>query len=227
MIGLPSCPASVASCEILLTYVVGYRLLAITLAGVCGWLIYELLRRDRPAQAQTALLVWLWNPLLLIASAIGAHNDLVMLTLLLLVFWAFQRQYWLVGLLTFVLAAHVKLTVLILTPVIGLWLARRIGWGRAMAHGVTTLLVALPISWLLYAPLAGWGTLPRMLRERSAFSANSPWQLAYQMLYVNGDWPKVAVHALTVYGPTILFGIAALTICLVKFRHWRRRTRPR
>jgi len=220
--GLPSCPMSVASCEMLLAYVVGYRLLAIVLAGGCGWLIYTLVRRARPAQAHTALLIWLWNPLLLIASAVGAHNDLVMLALLLLVFWAFQRQHWLAGLLVFVLAAHAKLTVLILAPVIGLWLARRIGWGRALVQGVTTLAVGIPISWLLYAPLAGWDTLPRMLRERSIFLANSLWQLLYQMLYVNRHWPKATVHDLTVYGATALFGVAVLAICLVRFGYWRR-----
>lgn len=220
--GLPSCPASAESCEMLLTYVIGYRLLAITLAGVGGWLIYAIVRRSRPTQASVALLIWLWNPLLLVASAVGAHNDFVMLVLLLLMLWAFQRQYWVVGLLAFVLAAHVKLTVLILAPVIGLWLARRIGWRRALTRGAAVLAIAIPLSWLLYAPLGGWGTLPRMLHERSSLVANSPWQLLYQILYVNRQWPKTTVHDLTVYGPTVLFGMAALAICLARFGYWRR-----
>jgi hypothetical protein len=212
--GLPSCPEGTASCGMLSAYVGGYRLAAIALAGVCGWLIYVLVRHSRPTQAPTALLIWLWNPLLLIATAVGAHNDLVMLVPVLMVFWAFQRQYWLAGLLLFVLAVHVKMTALILTPVVGLWLVRRIGWGRTLVRGVLALLVALPISWLLYEPLGGWGTLPRMLRERAIFRANSPWRLLHQILYVNRDWPKDTVHILTVYMPTVLFVVALLIICL-------------
>ena len=220
--GLPSCPASAASCQMLLSYVTGYRLLAVTLAGVCGWLIYAIVRRSRPAQANTALLFWLWNPLLLIASAVGAHNDFVMLVLLLLMFWAFQRHFWLAGLLMFVLAAHVKLTVFILAPVMGLWLVRQIGWRRTLLRGATALAIALPLSWLLYAPLGGWGTLPRMLHERSSLVANSPWHLIYQVLSVNHRWPKTTVHSLVIYASTFLFGAAALAICLTRFGYWRR-----
>ncbi len=220
--GLPSCPSTGSSCEMLLAYVVYYRLLAIALAGACGWLIYVLVRRNRPSQASTALVIWLWNPLLLIASAVGAHNDLVMLALVLLLLWTFQRQYWLAGLLLFMLAAHVKLTVLILAPVVGLWLARRIGWGRALLQGVLTLIVTIPISWLLYAPLAGWGTLPRMLHERTNFRANSPWRLLQQILYVNLHWPKDTVHILTVYTPTVLFVVAVLIVCLARIGYRQR-----
>lgn len=220
--GLPSCPQLEASCRMLLTYVTGYRLLAIVMAGVCGWLIHAIVRRNRPEQADTALLIWLWNPLLLIAAAVGAHNDLVMLVLLLLVFWLFQHQMWLAGLTALVLAAHVKLTALVLAPVIGLWLLRRMGWRRALAQATLALVLAIPISWLLYAPLGGWDTLPRMLRERSIFVAHSPWHLVYQMLHANLQWPNATVLSLIVYGATALFGAAALAIGVARFGYGRR-----
>ena len=120
------CPASLAS------YVLGYRLLAIGLAGLCGVLIYTITAYRSPQLAPAALLAWLWNPLLLTATAIGAHNDMLMLVLILAAVLLFQRQRWLLGLLALALAAHVKLTALLLLPVLGLWLARRCGWWRAI-----------------------------------------------------------------------------------------------
>ena len=56
-------------------YITAYRLLAILFSGLCGALVYDIARRHRPALAPAALLAWLWNPLLLTASAVGAHND--------------------------------------------------------------------------------------------------------------------------------------------------------
>ncbi len=61
----------------LIAYILGYRLMAIMLAGVCGALIAAIVRRHAPQQVPAALLVWLWNPLPLVTTAIGAHNDML------------------------------------------------------------------------------------------------------------------------------------------------------
>ena len=166
MVGVVTCdcPASLTS------YVLGYRLLAIGLAGLGGVLIYIITTYRSPQLAPAALLAWLWNPLLLTATAIGAHNDMLMLLLMLVALLLFQRQRWLLGLLALALAAHVKLTALLLLPVLGLWLARRCGWRRALRISGVAGALALVLSWLLYAPLGGWATLPRMLGERVRLS---------------------------------------------------------
>ena len=219
--GQPSCPASLASCQMLAAYVHGYQMLAIVLAGACGWLIYAIAQRSRPQYAYAALLVWLWNPLLLTSSALGAHNDLVMLTLLLAGFWLFQRQRWLAGLLMVALAAHVKLTALLLAPVFGLWLVRQIGWRRAVGYGCVTVVIALALSWLLYAPLGGWETLPRMLHERSLYVANSPHHVVYRLLLERG-WTGAALRPVTIVWPSIVFAVLALGICLATIGFRRR-----
>ena len=207
-----NCPASLAS------YVLGYRLLAIGLAGLCGVLIYTITAYRSPQLAPAALLAWLWNPLLLTATAIGAHNDMLMLLLILTAVLLFQRQRWLLGLLALALAAHVKLTALLLLPVLGLWLARRSGWWRAIRISSVAGVLALALSWLLYAPLGGWATLPRMLGERVRLIANSPAYVMYLALQRYAGWSEEAAWRVTTQADTVLFFVFA-GVLLVRF--WR------
>jgi hypothetical protein len=201
------------SCLILLSYVQAYRLLAVALAGLCGWLIYRLSSEVARALAPAALLAWLWNPLLLVSSAVGAHNDLLMLAFVLGSFWALQRRRRLGALLLLVLAAHVKLTALALAPVYGLWLVRKLGWGRALALSAAAVAVGLVFSWLLYAPLGGWGTLPRMLDERQRYVALSFHHIAYRLLSAEGLDGSL-LWLLTIRGPTLLYAVAAVLASL-------------
>jgi hypothetical protein len=205
------CPASLAS------YVLGYRLLAIGLAGLCGVLIYTITAYRSPHHAPAALLAWLWNPLLLIATAVGAHNDMLLLLLLLVAVLLFQRQRWLLGLVALALAAHVKLTALLFLPVLGLWMARRVGWWRAIRISGAAGALALALSWLLYAPLGGWATLPRMLSERVRLIANSPAFVIYWALQSYAGWSEVAAWRVTTQAATVLFFVL---VGLLLARFW-------
>jgi len=147
--------------------------------------------------------------LLLTATAIGAHNDMLMLLLMLVALLLFQRQRWLLGLLALALAAHVKLTALLLLPVLGLWLARRCGWRRALRISGVAGALALVLSWLLYAPLGGWATLPRMLGERVRLIANSPGFVIYWTLQAYAGWSEVAAWQVTTQAATVLFFMLA------------------
>lgn len=195
------CPDSPEGCRVLTAYLTGYRLLAIGLTGLAGWLIYGLVRRERPEFALAGLVAWLWNPAVVLASALGAHNDGLLLVLLLGSLWALQRSRWLIGLLLLGLAAHVKVTALVWGPVYALWLWRRLGWRAMLGWGALAGALLLLLSWLLYWPLGGWETLPRMLAERMLFVANSPAQIVYRLLLNSG------------YGPTaegLLFAVTRL-----------------
>lgn len=218
--GAAQCPQGEASCFVLLIYVLAYRVLAVALAGLCGWLIYILARRVDPLLAVVALLAWLWNPLLLVSSAVGAHNDMAMLLLILASFWALQRRAWLGGLLLFVLAAHVKLTALTLAPIYGLWLVRHLGWRRALPYSVLVALVGLAISWLLYAPLGGWATLPRMLEERQRYVALSFHHVVYRLLYDRG-LDAALNRLITIRGPSLVYAIGSVVISGIMIG-WRR-----
>lgn len=217
-----TCPQSPLACRSLIGYVTAYRLLAVALTGLSAWLIVSMLRRSQPHLASAALAAWLWSPLLFLSTAIGAHNDAAMIVLLLLMLWLFQRGRWLLGLMALILAAHVKLTAAIVAPVIALWLVRRCGWRRALGLGALAGAVGLALSWLLYAPFGGWGSLPRMLAERAAFLANSPWRVLYNYLDLERGWSSEAARLLTVRLSTVLFAAGAVLASL-----WMLGFRPR
>lgn len=198
-----------ATIAALAAYVTGYRLLAVALSSACGLLVYTIVRHRSAGLAPAALLAWLWNPLLLTATAIGAHNDLLVALGVLACLWLLQRARWLLGLVALLLAAHVKLTALLLLPVVALWLIRRIGWWQAWAYGLCACVGALPISWLLYAPLGGWATLPRMLRERTLFLANAPADLLYRWLREQAGWATPDARRLAILSATALFCLIA------------------
>jgi hypothetical protein len=199
----------------LAAYITGYRLLAIGVGGLCGLLVSSIARRHAAPLAPAALLAWLWNPLLLTASAVGAHNDVIMVFWVLAALWLLQRARWLAGLSALLLAVHVKLTALLLLPVVALWLIRRIGWRAALSRAALSLACVLPLSWLLYAPLGGWATLPRMLSERTRFLAYAPADLLYRWLQEEARWAEPDARRLATLGATLLFCLIATGLMAV------------
>ena len=210
----PVCPKSPESCRLLVVYITGYRLLAFLLTGISGWLIASMVRRSRPLLAPLALAVWLLNPLTLVASAVGGHNDAVMLVPVLLCWWLLQRQRPFLALLALFLAAHAKLTALIWLPACIIWVLWRWGWRATLKIGLASLASGIALSWLLYSPFDGWQSLPRMLQERSAYLANSPWRILKTLLVDSLGWSTENAHRLSVILPNWLFAAGALMILL-------------
>ena len=193
--GFPSCPDSSASCQLLSFYLIGYRLLAVTLTGISAGLIAVIVGKTRPRLVPAALSIWLWNPLTLMATAVGGHNDLVMMVLFLASLWLMQRQRPYLALIVLILAAHVKLTALIWMPIYALWIIRKWGLRRALLLGTGSLFSGALISWLLYLPFGGWNTLPQMLTERSIFFGSSFWNVIYLFLFSQqGVWIPTAFY---------------------------------
>jgi hypothetical protein len=212
------CPKSPQSCRLLAVYITGYRLLAILLTGLSGWLIYSMVRHSQPSLGSLALAAWLLNPMTLIATAVGAHNDALMLVLVLLCWWLLQRKHPYMALMTLILAAHVKLTALIWLPACIFWIVRHWGWKRASIISSLSALSGLLLSWLLYAPFGGWHSLPRMLHERSEFLANSLWRVLKYLLITKWNWHTESAHLLSVGLSSLLFSIIALLIPLRMFK---------
>ncbi|HEU0296231.1 MAG TPA: hypothetical protein VFR47_26075 [Anaerolineales bacterium] len=221
----PVCPISPESCRLLMVYIIGYRMLAILLTALSGWLIFSMIRHSRPWLAPLAPATWLLSPMTLIATALGGHNDAVMLVLILLCWWLLQRQSPFLALMALILAAHVKLTALIWLPACIFWIMWR--WGRK--HALKIVLVSavsgLVLSWLLYVPFGGWQVLPRMLQERSAFLANSLWRIMKSLLIEQWDWRIASAHQLSVGLSSLLFAAGALLVPLWVFnfrpKRWR------
>jgi Gpi18-like mannosyltransferase len=205
---VPNCAVPGSPC-LISWYIIGYRLLAILLSGLCGGIIYRLVRHHTPSHAPAALVIWLWNPLLLLTTALGGHNDVLLLLFVLVALWLWQRERWVLGWLALALAAHVKLTALLLLPIMGLWLLVHRGWRCAFGSALVGLALAIPLSWVLYAPYGGWETLPRMLRERTLFLVNSPADLLYRTLREYAGWRSSAARNVATNGATLLFCLIA------------------
>jgi hypothetical protein len=61
-------------------------------ASMCaGWLVWAILRRLAPERATLGMVLYLWNPLALMESAMGGHNDACMMALALLAVWLHLR----------------------------------------------------------------------------------------------------------------------------------------
>ncbi len=188
------CPDSPEACRLLMMYLAGYRLLAVGLTGLSGVLIWSMVSRYRPSLATLALAGWLLNPVTLISSAIGGHNDMVMLVLVLLSGWLLQREHLFLACLALALAAHVKLIALIWLPACAFWIIWRYGWVRGGKVGLASIVCALGLSWLLYLPFGGWQTLPRMFHERTLFLANSFWLIFKTTLINAWGWERARAH---------------------------------
>ncbi len=190
--------------------IIGYRLLAISLTGLCGIPIAALVHHRNPQHVPAALMAWFWNPLLLTATAIGAHNDMLMLLLVFVGLWFLQQQRWVWGLLALMLAVHVKLIMILIMPLFVLHIARQSGWRRAIWQSSIACFIIVPISWLLYAPLGGWATLQPMLGERVRFLANSFAFVVYWLLQTVFGWTEVAAWRITTQAAILLFCLLAV-----------------
>ncbi len=216
----PVCPKSTTSCRLFMAYITGYRLLAITLTGLSGWLIAKIVELREKSLVPLALATWLINPITLIASALGGHNDAVLLVLFLLSCWLLQRRKLFLGLMALILAAHVKLTALIWLPVCAFWIFWQWGWRQTLKIVFASGVCGILLSWLLYVPFGGWQTLPRMLTERSQFLSNSIWQILEYSLRQWGHWPLSSSLQLSATLPTLLFAVGAVLSCLWMFDLW-------
>ena len=209
-----TCDVQAALCSYLTKYITAYRLFSILLTGGCGWLIGRWVEPERKAGVQAAFLV---NPLTLISTAVGAHNEPLLILFMLLAVDQFrraalQRRHDAIGFLMLLCAAHIKLTALVVLPVLAVWLLRERGWRYTVGLFVGMGGIGLAISWLLYAPLGGWATLPQNLYERSLLSANSWGELLYLGLRQGAGWPRVQAQQLVARLAPALFMLISLPL---------------
>jgi alpha-1,6-mannosyltransferase len=136
--------------------------LALKLSFVaCDALIVLLMLRwlSRAGQSPWRVLVYAWNPLVVIEVAGSGHVDALGALLLLLSFLALSERKTLLAALSFVAAAEVKFLPIVLAPM--LW--RRIRVRDAVVALAVALALAVPfLSGLLHAPI---GSLPTYLAK--------------------------------------------------------------
>jgi hypothetical protein len=210
------CATQPAVCTLLTRYVTGYRLMAIALTAICALLI----ARIAPAETRaTALYAFLLNPLTLLTSAVGGHNEALMLVFVLLWVLCFTRRQFALGLLALAAAAHVKFTALLLAPVALLWMLGVCGWRKTLMIVLPVAAIALALSYAAYWPLGGWATLPKNFEQRALLSTNSFGELINLFLFYGLGWEKFAARAPVARVAGVAFALMAGPLLL----HWLRR----
>gem|GEM_PF-2794173 len=144
-----------------ITYVLAYKLLALALHLLNGVLIWSSLERACPEQRTWGTALYLLSPLALIEFVGNAHNDVLMITFILLGVWLHLRGYWYGTIAALTLAVLTKWIALPLLPLYGLallWQAPT--WPRGIFKAVSSLIIFAGLCIGLYRPYwEGWRTL--------------------------------------------------------------------
>ncbi|MHB0866386.1 MAG: glycosyltransferase 87 family protein [Thermoleophilia bacterium] len=118
------------------------------------WLIWKITARLQPGLETKALLFYGWNPFVLILVVANAHNDILMLTLMLAGFLLYLDKKLVLGALCIVLATLVKfITLPILVVYLAVLIRRQPGLVRRLAVGAGMTLICAAIFVVSYIPL--------------------------------------------------------------------------
>ena len=128
--------------------IMGFKLMALAAYAACLPLVYTLTRRISPGKENMALAISAWCPLLVLHFLGGAHNDAVMVALVLAGFLLYRKGHLLWGIVLVLLATLVKIeAALILAPLLVLYIrdkqgvpVKRIAAAAGTLIGVTVLL---------------------------------------------------------------------------------------
>jgi hypothetical protein len=129
-----------------------------------GWLVMDILHRLRLPRRR--VLLYLWNPLVVVEFAHGAHLDAWMIFLVMLAFWLLVREkadnprkalYRAGSALALAASTLTKIVPALLVPLF----LRRWGWKRALLYTAALFFAAVPFAltagWGLFGPLDGTG----------------------------------------------------------------------
>lgn len=162
--------------------VLAFRQVAMLSSLASAALIWCILGRLEPRHRAVGTLLWAWNPLVVVESATSAHNDALMVLLILAAVYLHLRGRLGLALVALTLSALVKYASGLLIPMYCLLLWRRGGVAeRIRLAGALAGSLALAVA--LYAPLfAGWRTFGFATFGASrATYANSPGEALFYL----------------------------------------------
>ncbi|MHB8792779.1 MAG: hypothetical protein ACYC6O_05520 [Thermoleophilia bacterium] len=117
-------------------------------------LIWKIAARIRPGLERKALVFYGWNPFVLTLVVANAHNDLLMLTLVLAGLLCYLDRRYLLGVLSITMAILVKFIALpILLIYVALLVRQQQGLVRRVAYGAGSLALAAAVTIVSYLPL--------------------------------------------------------------------------
>jgi hypothetical protein len=174
-----------------------FQVAAVLFDLLTGWLVTDLLRRLGLPRARA--LIYLWNPLVVVEFAHGAHVDALMICLMMAALWSLVVAWAAASAAptTFSVVALAAATLtkglpVLLLPVV----ARRWGWRRTIVYAGLIIAVCLPFAlgagWGLTGPLDGEGLFGALRIYASRWNYNGG---IYHWLEVglSGYWTPGAV----------------------------------
>ncbi len=137
----------------LLATVLAFKALNVAMFLLVTALLARLLVQISPRTALAGLVLWAWNPLVLVEVASSAHNDIVMVALIVLACsFAASRRVTL-ALLALALAIAVKYVAILLAPFFALYFLRRHDtWRAGLRSLVPGTIAAAYVLVALYVP---------------------------------------------------------------------------
>ena len=130
-------------------------------AFLIGWIAWPA-GKDAGKVAVSGLVIFAWNPMILLEGLGNGHNDMVLMALMILGVILWERKVWWGAAVALSLGALSKATGLLMLPLFGIaLLAGEHSWGRRLARGAMILGIFMLLVLLLYSAV---GPIAQTLR---------------------------------------------------------------
>jgi alpha-1,6-mannosyltransferase len=179
----------------LLASLLGFKLLAVLALLCTAGLVYRGVGRTRPEARLAAFCLVAWNPLLLLEAGANAHNDFLMMLLVVLALDLLARGRPALAFPALVGSILVKFVPALLLPVFGAHLVRRAHSAgptrsafaaRVAASVLLGILLAAAIAAAISSPFGGPGASFRKVLDRLDLFTSSPGAVILESLSARG-----------------------------------------
>jgi len=198
-----------------------------------SWLILKILNQLNSSQKRLAVAIFAFNPLVIIESLVSAHNDILMMFLVLAAFWFLKQRKFLISWLIFFLSVGIKFATGLLLPVFLFisWLQltpKKINWPKIWGLSLALMGAALvlaawrigeikPWYWLYLLPLVSFFPEKKWLIGLSA-SLSAGFLLHYAPFFYFGNWDSPVPAAKLALTLTFLF-LGIIFSLVLKLNH--------
>jgi hypothetical protein len=198
---------------------VRFKLIALAATLANGWLIYTLVKRRWPDNAGWAYLAFSWNPLVLVEGIVAAHNDAVMLTVVLLAAHLMVRARGELSMVALTVAGLVKVTIVPIAAISALRLLARTRPARRPAVAGRLMLSSAGVTLCAIAPFWCGADLLGGLLSQPENGVNNPIPLVLAGLASN-----LPARAQVLGTPMALVGLAVMLFAARELRSLRHLT---
>ncbi|MCJ7739075.1 MAG: PIG-U family protein [Anaerolineae bacterium] len=199
-----------------------FQITACVIDLLTGWLVYRLLSKLQLPRVW--VLIYLWNPLVIVEFAHGAHVDALMIFLMMLSVWLLLgRGKPLLSALVLAVSTLTKGIPVLLVPV----LVRRWGWRSTIAYVGVVVAVCIPFGlaagWGIDGPPDGTGLFGALRIYGASWNYNSSLYHWLEVLLSGYPTPGAAPWEIVGWQPTfaaklIVVGILGYVAILVGMR---------